>query len=139
MSIKKLRLERGWSQQQLADISGISGRTIQRIENGANAGLDSQNALAAAFGLSLSDLQIKLSSYAKQDVEEKMDEQVNSLNWKGFFIHLAVYMAVISWIAALSHMMDWSSDGVLWAALVWANMLLLHLLKLINKSEADDQ
>ena len=139
MNIKKLRLERGWSQQQLADISGVSGRTIQRIENGANAGLDSQNALAAAFELSLSDLQLKLSAYETRDTVEKMEEQVNNLHWKGFFIHLAVYMVVISWIAVLTYMMDWSKDGVLWVALVWANMLFLHLLKLINKNEEEDQ
>ncbi|MCE2677030.1 MAG: helix-turn-helix domain-containing protein [Burkholderiaceae bacterium] len=27
--IQKLRLQRGWSQQQLADLSGLSVRTIQ--------------------------------------------------------------------------------------------------------------
>ncbi|MFN6100724.1 MAG: helix-turn-helix domain-containing protein [Burkholderiales bacterium] len=30
--IQKLRLQRGWSQQQLADLSGLSVRTIQRLE-----------------------------------------------------------------------------------------------------------
>ena len=34
MLIQKLRLKRGWSQQQLADASGLSVRTIQRIETG---------------------------------------------------------------------------------------------------------
>jgi transcriptional regulator with XRE-family HTH domain len=35
--IKKIRLERHWSQEQLAEMSGLSIRTIQRIENGENA------------------------------------------------------------------------------------------------------
>ena len=35
--IKKLRLERHWSQEQLAEMSGLSTRTIQRIESGQNA------------------------------------------------------------------------------------------------------
>lgn len=30
--IKKMRLERHWSQEQLSDMSGLSIRTIQRIE-----------------------------------------------------------------------------------------------------------
>lgn len=34
MNIQKLRLQRGWSQQQRAELSGLSSRTIQRIENG---------------------------------------------------------------------------------------------------------
>jgi len=28
MNIQKLRLQRGWSQQQLAELSGLSSRTI---------------------------------------------------------------------------------------------------------------
>ena len=47
--LKKMRLERHWSQEQLADMSGLSIRTIQRIENGENAGLESLKSLAAVF------------------------------------------------------------------------------------------
>lgn len=32
MLIQKLRLQRGWSQEQLADLSGLSVHTIQRLE-----------------------------------------------------------------------------------------------------------
>ena len=32
MHVQKLRLKKGWSQQQLADFSGLSVRTVQRIE-----------------------------------------------------------------------------------------------------------
>lgn len=31
---KSLRLARAWSQEQLAELSGLSVRTVQRIENG---------------------------------------------------------------------------------------------------------
>ncbi|HEY5591275.1 MAG TPA: helix-turn-helix transcriptional regulator [Paludibacter sp.] len=34
--IKELRLKRGMSQDQLADVSGLSLRTIQRVESGQN-------------------------------------------------------------------------------------------------------
>jgi transcriptional regulator with XRE-family HTH domain len=34
MLVQKLRLQRGWSQQQLAELSGLNVRTIQRIEKG---------------------------------------------------------------------------------------------------------
>ena len=39
--IKKMRLERHWLQDRLAEMSGLNIRTIQRIENGKNAGLES--------------------------------------------------------------------------------------------------
>jgi transcriptional regulator with XRE-family HTH domain len=34
MTLQKLRIQKGWSQEQLADLSGSSVRTIQRIERG---------------------------------------------------------------------------------------------------------
>ena len=49
MIVRKLRLQRGWSQDQLAQLSGLSIRTIQRIERGQTPGLDSLKSLAAVF------------------------------------------------------------------------------------------
>lgn len=48
--IKMFREAKRWSQEQLADVSGLSPRTIQRIERGAPSDLDSRRALARAFG-----------------------------------------------------------------------------------------
>lgn len=47
--IKLFREARQWSQEQLADISGLSVRTIQRVECGLSANLDTRRALAGAF------------------------------------------------------------------------------------------
>ncbi len=49
MIVQKLRLEKGWSQQQLAEMSGLSKRTIQRIENGKTPSVESVKSLAAVF------------------------------------------------------------------------------------------
>jgi len=38
-----------WSQEQLAEISGLSVRTIQRIEQGLSSSIDTRRAIAAAF------------------------------------------------------------------------------------------
>jgi DNA-binding XRE family transcriptional regulator len=56
MLIQKLRLQRGWSQEQLADVSGLSVRTIQRLEGGQPGSLESMNALAAVFDVDLDQL-----------------------------------------------------------------------------------
>src|SRR3546814_19409955 len=40
---------RQWSQEQLAAISGLNVRTIQRVEQGLSASLDTRRALARAF------------------------------------------------------------------------------------------
>jgi len=49
MLIQKRRLQRGWSQEQLAEVSGLSVRTIQRLERGQPGSLESLKALAAVF------------------------------------------------------------------------------------------
>ena len=57
MIIRTLRLQRGWSQEQLAEISGVSSRTIQRIESGNKASLESLKCLAAVFETTFDELQ----------------------------------------------------------------------------------
>lgn len=47
--IKLFRDVRQWSQEQLAEISGLNVRTIQRVEQGLSASLDTRRALAGAF------------------------------------------------------------------------------------------
>ena len=55
--IKNLRLSKGWSQDQLAQFSGLSIRTIQRIERGHKVGLESLKCLAAVFEVDLQSIQ----------------------------------------------------------------------------------
>ncbi len=56
MSLQELRRRRGWSQEQLAGASGVSVRTVQRVEGGAPAGLATTAALARALGVDPSEL-----------------------------------------------------------------------------------
>ncbi len=60
--IKKFRISKGWSQEQLSSFSGLSVRTIQRIERGHNAGLESLKCIAAALDIDISTLQKKTSA-----------------------------------------------------------------------------
>ena len=47
--IKTMRLDHGWTQEQLAEMCDVSVRTIQRIEKTGVAALDTTNALAAVL------------------------------------------------------------------------------------------
>ena len=51
MSIKALRLKKNLSQEQLADTTGLSLRTIQRIESGQKVSHASWHTLAEYFGM----------------------------------------------------------------------------------------
>jgi transcriptional regulator with XRE-family HTH domain len=56
MLIQKLRLQRGWSQEQVAQLSGVSVRTIQRLERGQSVSIETLKALGAAFEVDFSTL-----------------------------------------------------------------------------------
>ncbi|MEG0324500.1 MAG: helix-turn-helix transcriptional regulator, partial [Raoultibacter sp.] len=47
--VKLYRELRKWSQEQLAEIAGLSTRTVQRVEEGLPASTDTRRALARAF------------------------------------------------------------------------------------------
>lgn len=47
--IRERRVARGWTQQQLADVTGLSLRTIQRVEVQSNASMETANALCATL------------------------------------------------------------------------------------------
>lgn len=57
--VKQLRSDKCWSQEHLALVSGISLRTVQRIENEGKCSLESKKALAAAFNLNVTELNVK--------------------------------------------------------------------------------
>lgn len=54
--IKKLRIERNWSQEDLSEKSGLSLRTVQRIESGHNVSMESLKILSKTFEVSTDEL-----------------------------------------------------------------------------------
>jgi transcriptional regulator with XRE-family HTH domain len=74
MIVRKLRLKRGWSQAHLAEIVGVTSRTIQRIEQGQKPSLETSKALASVFEVDLSVFQSEDSTMNNEEVL-KNDEQ----------------------------------------------------------------
>ena len=56
MILKELRISRHISQEQLAQMSGLNVRTIQRIESGHNASVESLKCLAAALDVDVTEM-----------------------------------------------------------------------------------
>lgn len=79
MSIQQRRLKKGWSQEDLARHSGLSTRTIQRIENGQNAGSETLKSLAAVFETSAAVL-IQEQKNTEQCDDSKNTKYTSSLS-----------------------------------------------------------
>lgn len=56
MILKQLRIGRHLSQEQLAQMSGLNVRTIQRVESGHNASLETLKCLASALEVDIETL-----------------------------------------------------------------------------------
>lgn len=127
MQVQKLRLQRGWSQQQLAELSGLSVRTIQRIENGQTPSMESLKSLASVFEIDFSALSSETTMTASQTLDP--DEQLalkRVRKLKGFYIHLFNYLVVMVALVVINLTTNPQTLWVVWPALGWGLGVLLH-------------
>lgn len=127
MIVRKHRIDRGWSQETLAELSGLSVRTIQRVERGGRASLDSMTALANAFDVSINDLSTETEMYQQNAIdprEEQVLEHVRDI--KGFYQH-AIWYGVTNLILAVANLIWFPGQfWVLWCLLGWGLGLASH-------------
>jgi|SRR5690554_329024 len=129
MFVRTLRLQRGWSQEQLAELSGLSARTIQRIERGKPAGLETRKSLAAVFEIPLTELTEAttvttathetdhLQKQQTTEQEQQALEYVRDL--KSFYTNLATYAVVIPFLFGINYLSSPDYYWAWWPALGW--------------------
>lgn len=129
MLIQKLRLKHGWSQQQLADASGLSVRTIQRIETGQPASIETLKSLAAVFEVDFSTLKPEQDMTSTENaLSEKQEAEafkyVRSL--RGFYMHLFRYIVVVVALLAINLIVSPQRMWVYWVMGGWGLGILMH-------------
>ncbi|MEL6998202.1 MAG: 2TM domain-containing protein [Pseudomonadota bacterium] len=126
MLVRKLRLDRTWSQETLAEISGLSIRTIQRGERRERASLETRNAIVAAPEVDLANLTLE----TEMDVPTLTENEREALEYvrdiKGFYTHAIGYAVGVPLIV-----MGWYLSGAghpwfIWPALGWGIGLASH-------------
>ena len=127
MIIRKLRLERGWSQEQLSELSGLSVRTVQRIERGQKASLESLKSLAAVFQIDLSELsgEKEMNTETKLSTEEQqVIEHVRDI--KAFYSHATSYALIVGALFILNFFVSPDYLWAKWVALGWGVGVISH-------------
>jgi len=127
MIVRKLRLNKGWSQEQLATLCNLSIRTIQRIERGKKPSLETLNSLAAVFEINVFDLTAETDMPEKAEIsteEEKAILYVRDI--KGFYSHLIKYIVVIISLFILNIVKSPDYYWVIWPALGWGVGVFFH-------------
>jgi transcriptional regulator with XRE-family HTH domain len=143
MILRKLRLRRAWSQETLAQLSGLSVRTIQRLERGQSAGLESLQALASALEVDVSTLQPLHEEPTMTNEPKVMNEPIitsgeeaairHVRDIKGFYSHLIAYALTTALLLLCSVLgfMTYAATG--WTALGWGLGVGLHGLMVFEK------
>jgi transcriptional regulator with XRE-family HTH domain len=155
MLVQKLRLQRGWSQEQLAELSGLSVRTIQRIERGLPASNETLKSLASVFEIDFSTLQAnqenlmnatlndtftppepsnpnqnpKPTTASTPNATVSSDEQAafrHVRRIRSFYARLAIYVVVISGLAIFNFIKSPNHIWVIWPALGWGLGMLFY-------------
>ena len=133
MIIRKLRIQRGWSQDQLAQMTGLNIRTIQRIERGQTPSLESLKAFAAVFETEIYTLQPETVMPTEQNIsleEARVIEYIRDL--KGFYGHLFTYAIVISGLFIFNFLTTPEHFWVIWPAFGWGIGLVAHALSVLK-------
>ncbi|MFT4817174.1 MAG: transcriptional regulator with XRE-family HTH domain [Pseudohongiellaceae bacterium] len=132
MIVRKLRLENGWSQKQLAEIADLSVRTVQRVEQGDKPGLESMKSLASVFKVDVSVILSEQEEAGNTDSEDKRLEAIGYIQGiKEFYVHASIY-AVLTFAALI----QWglSVSLIVWLFFCWGVLLLLHGLVNFDKA-----
>lgn len=77
--VRKLRLEKGLSQEQLAEKAKVSVRTIQRLESGQDVSIETLNLVAGALSVEVKDL---FTDQKTKKEEEKISHSNNQLQYQ---------------------------------------------------------
>jgi len=129
MLIQKLRLQRGWSQQQLADASGLSVRTIQRLEAGHPASTESLKSLAAVYEVDFSTLnpEPSMNATANSPSEQQEAEAFRYVRkLRGFYLHLIRYVLVVLALLAINLIFTPQRLWAVWVIAGWGLGILIH-------------
>ena len=115
-TVRKWREQRAWSQDHLAEVTGLSLRTIQRVEAEGKASNETRMALASAFGCSLAELELvaEVSVGATIDMPGPAPLSADSRSMRRVLIVLpsvALFLLFLDW--RLNSAITWSRWSLL--------------------------
>jgi transcriptional regulator with XRE-family HTH domain len=135
MLVQKLRLQHGWSQEDLADLCALGVRTIQRVERGHTASAETIKALAAVFEvdfLFLKEPEMNQPSAPSVSPDEALAlKHVRRI--KKFYHHVLQFAVVVGVLAVMNYVTNPRYPWVLWVALSWGSVLVVHGLQAFDK------
>ncbi len=137
MLVQKLRLQRGWSQEQLAEMSGVSVRTIQRLEGGQSAAVETLKAVASVLEVDFSRLQEPEMDSPTAAATVRADEALalkHVRRLKDFYLHLIQFAVGAPTLLLLNLVIATKYHWALWVIAFWVLGLIGDGLHLFSKA-----
>jgi len=125
MIVRKLRLQRGWSQEHLAELTDVNVRTIQRMERGRKSSLETRSALAAVFEVDIATFEKGVMEMA-ETTQVTADEREAIEFIKGvkeFYSHLGMYLI---FAIVFGYAFGLENQMILWGIIGWGIGLMIH-------------
>jgi len=135
MLVQKLRLRRGWSQEDLAELCALSVRTIQRVERGHAASAESLKAIASVFEIDLPSLmepEMDRSNMAGVSREEAL-ALAHVRRIKSFYHHFMQFAAIVGALAVMNYITNPHDPWIAWVALPWGAVLAVDGLRAFGR------
>lgn len=137
MNLSERRTHKGWSQEDLALHSGLSVRTIQRVEAGNPASLETLKCLAAVFETSITELvedqtmttpsQTTTPAYETDKLTSEEEQAVAWVqNLKAFHLHWISFIPVMALLYWLNQTLSPEFQWVRLVGGIWLGALVLH-------------
>jgi XRE family transcriptional regulator, regulator of sulfur utilization len=127
MIVRKLRLQRGWTQEQLAKLTGLNVRSIQRIERGQAISLESRNALAAVFEVDRSTF--RPGEPVMEDAAPVTRDEAEAIEYvkgiKEFYQHLFLYLV---FAVTFGLVFGFDQPFIYWGVLGWGVGVVINAL-----------
>lgn len=133
--IKDLRAARGWSQERLAEASGVAVRTIQRLEAGNDASLETLSMVAKALEVSVRDLFVTVDDDRMSVAVDGLDARLTAeraarsraerahRGWRYLYVALGLLVTAVVLIVVGSP--DSTGEAILVVPAYWLGGLLV--------------
>ncbi|MCX7544716.1 helix-turn-helix domain-containing protein [Marinicella gelatinilytica] len=123
--LKDQRQGKGWTQQHLSDISGLSLRTIQRAETVGNVSNETLKALSAVF-------EVERSFWQVDSFSKKEKQQILQKGWRIALQSIALAQVIASLVVWLFV----GSISIIWLKVLMATWLVLGFCFFVVRSTA---
>ncbi|ELP5691546.1 2TM domain-containing protein [Enterobacter ludwigii] len=127
--VKTYCLQKAWSQEQLAEVTPLSVRTVQRTQEGQKPSLETLSALTSAFGVNVSDLSEE--TYVASNVLDKhiSEAKIQIAQETSFDRILVTAVLVCTVLVIINYLFTQKSYWSVMVVVIWGSLVTFRAIR----------